>query len=150
MKNSLLTSLSLVAAAMGSPFALSNAFNLYVQESSAGESNAAQNNLTTSNSLVVTAENFVNFVQNPLPTDTLVFKRKLAFYPRDFPTQEQVNQFLADVDAGRISEEELSSPDEFFAVRHLPDRRFIIQSLNHPKDAWNGSVRLREFNGHID
>ena len=64
--------------------------------------------------------------------------------------KNKLDQFLDDVDAGRISEEELSGPGEFFAVRHLPDRRFIIQSLNHPKDAWNGSVRLREFNGHSD
>lgn len=107
MENSLLTSLSIVAAAMGSLFALPNAVNLYAQESGDSESNPAQNNPATSNSLIVTAENFINFVQNPPPTDTLVFKRKPAFYPRAFATQEQVNQFLADVDAGRISEEEL-------------------------------------------
>lgn len=38
-------------------------------------------------------------------------------------------------------------PGEIFAVRHLPNRQFIIQQLHHPKDVWNSSVRLHYFAG---
>lgn len=77
-----------------------------------------------------------------MPTDnlSLIFKRKLAFYPDSFLTQELTNQFATEFQAGRISQAELSGPAHSLPCGIWPISCSLYHLQTALKDARNGSV----------
>ncbi len=77
-----------------------------------------------------------------MPTDkpSLIFKRKLAFYPESFPTQELTNQFATEFQAGRISQAELSGLAHSSPCGIWPINCSLYHLQTVLKDARNGSV----------
>lgn len=121
MKNSLPTSINIVATAIGSLFALpkkSPSTSMHKKPAAAKQTRRK------------TPSTWRKIRRQP-KSPSLIFKRKLASHPRSFDTQDLADQFAADFQAGKISEAELSLPDEFFAVRH-PARSLVHYSISEP------------------